>query len=270
MNSAVEDSQTSNMDVLDTLKTYIIAEAKSVGSEEVTSIHLFVGISNLLSKVSVINEDHPMSKIASAMHKDELAKGLGGFKTPEFSDEVSKMIKDIDTLEDLQKVAEILIKNFDKLDVEMAKKVSKKETNIPKQPRAIGGFHQVNGSSIGRLPKYLPNKQDAAQLIDGYLMLGEEYVWDGVYNTKDHNLSTRRGTQSMGRVFVTNTRLIFWSDDEDKPHVGVLYIDIESWKTSWMPLKSRGVIMYVGGQKVIFAANSTTMEHATRYIETTK
>jgi hypothetical protein len=113
----------------------------------------------------------------------------------------------------------------------------------------------------------MPNKDDAAQLIDGYLMGGEKYVWDGVYNTKDLHLSTRRDSQSMGRVFVTNTRLIFWSDDEDQPHVGVLYNDIESWKTSWMPLKSRGVVMYVGGQKVIFAANSTAMEHATRYIE---
>jgi hypothetical protein len=66
----------------------------------------------------------------------------------------------------------------------------------------------------------------------------------------------------MGRVFVTNFRLIFWSDDEDKPHIGVFYSDIESWKTNWMPMKSRGVIMYVSDRKVIFAANSTAMEHA--------
>jgi hypothetical protein len=270
MNSAVEDSQTSNMDVLDTLKTYIIAEAKSVGSEEVTSIHLFAGISNLLSKRSIIDEDHPMAIIASALHEEELAKGLDGYKTPEFSVEVTKLIKDIKTLDDLQGVAEILMKDVDKLDMKKAKKISKKETNIPKQPIAIGGFHNVNGSSIGRLPKYMPNKEDAAVLIDNFLMAGEVYVWDGVYNTKDNHLSTRRSTQSMGRVFVTNTRLIFWSDDEDKPHIGVLYNDIESWKTSWMPLKSRGVVMYVGGQKVIFAANSTAMEHATTQMQIAK
>jgi hypothetical protein len=74
----------------------------------------------------------------------------------------------------------------------------------------------------------------------------------------------------MGRVFVTNQRLLFWSDDEDKPHIGVLFADIDSWKTSWMPLKSRGIIMYVGGQKFIFAANSTAMEHATRYFEASR
>ena len=250
------------MSISESAKTYASAEAKSVGSEVVSPVHLFVGISNLLSKRSIIDEDHPMAIIASALHEEELAKGLEGFKTPEFSLEVTKLIKDIKTLDDLQGVAEILMKDVDKLDMKKAKKISKKETNIPKQPIAIGGFHNVNGSSIGRLPKYM--------LIDNFLMAGEVYVWDGVYNTKDNHLSTRRGTQSMGRVFVTNTRLIFWSDDEDKPHIGVLYNDIESWKTSWMPLKSRGVVMYVGGQKVIFAANSTTMEHATSYIETSR
>jgi len=254
------------MSISESVKTYASAEAKSVGSEVVTSIHLLIGISNLLFKRSVINSDHPMAIIASALHEDELAKGLEGFKTPKFSAEVVEMLKDVDTLEDIQKIAEILMKDIDKLDIKTAKKVSKKES-IPKQPIAIGGFHNVNGSSIGRLPKYMPNKDDAAMLIDNFLMAGEVYIWDGVYNTKDNLLSTRRGTQSMGRVFVTNLRLIFWSDDEDKPHIGVLYNDIESWKTSWMPLKSRGVVMYVGGRKVIFAANSTTMEHATKYIK---
>jgi hypothetical protein len=258
------------MSISESAKTYASAEAKSVGSEVVYPVHLFVGISNLLSKRSIIDEDHPMAIIASALHEEELAKGLDGYRTPEFSVEVTKLIKDIKTLDDLQGVAEILMKDVDKLDMKKAKKISKKETNIPKQPIAIGGFHNVNGSSIGRLPKYMPNKEDAAVLIDNFLMAGEVYVWDGVYNTKDNHLSTRRGTQSMGRVFVTNTRLIFWSDDEDKPHIGVLYNDIESWKTSWMPMKSRGVVMYVGGQKVIFAANSTAMEHATTQMQIAK
>jgi hypothetical protein len=131
-------------------------------------------------------------------------------------------------------------------------------------PSSIGGFHEVNGPSLGRLPKYMPQKNDAMLLIAPYLMDGEKYVWDGVYNTKDSQLSTRYGTaQSMGRVFVTNFRLMFWSDDENKPHIGVFYRDITSWKTNWLPMKSRGVIMHVSGRKVIFAANSTAMEHAT-------
>jgi hypothetical protein len=131
-------------------------------------------------------------------------------------------------------------------------------------PRSVGGFHKVNGPNLGRLPKYVPQKNDAMQAISPYLIKDEKYVWDGVYNTKDAQLSTRYGNaQSMGRVFVTNFRLMFWSDDYDKPHIGVFYQDITSWKTNWMPMKSRGVIMYVSGRKIIFAANSTAMEHAT-------
>jgi hypothetical protein len=38
-------------------------------------------------------------------------------------------------------------------------------------------------------------------------------------------------------------------------------------KTSWIPLKSRGVVAMVAGRKVIFVANSTAIEIAERYIK---
>ena len=56
------------------------------------------------------------------------------------------------------------------------------------------------------------------------------------------------------------------SDDAVKPLVGLFYEDIQGWKTSWMPMKSRGVIAIVAGRKVIFAANSTAVENAERFI----
>jgi len=58
----------------------------------------------------------------------------------------------------------------------------------------------------------------------------------------------------MGRLFVTNQRLLFCSDDLPKPHVGLFYGDIQGWKTNWMPLKSHGVTVIVNGRKVICAA----------------
>jgi len=54
--------------------------------------------------------------------------------------------------------------------------------------------------------------------------------------------------------------------DLPKPHVGLFYEDIQGWKTSWIPMKSRGVIVIVNGQKTIFAANSTAIENAERFI----
>lgn len=129
----------------------------------------------------------------------------------------------------------------------------------------IGDFHVPNGPQAELLPKFIIDKDHSSRLISPFLIEDEFYSWDGPYNTKDPVLSTSSG-QSMGRLFVTNLRLLFWSDDLPSPHVGVFYDDIQGWKTSWMPLKSRGVIMIVGARKVIFAANSTAIENASRYV----
>ncbi len=131
---------------------------------------------------------------------------------------------------------------------------------------SIGDFHAPNGPEVGFLPKIVPDKNVSAQLIAPFLIEGEVYSWDGPYNTKDPVLKTRPG-QSMGRLFVTNLRLLFWSDDTSKPHAGLFYDDIQGWKTSWMPMKSRGVIVIVGGRKVIFAGNSSAIENAERFIK---
>ena len=131
---------------------------------------------------------------------------------------------------------------------------------------SIGDFHAPNGPDVGFLRKIVPNKDVSAQLISPFLIKDEFYSWDGPYNTKDSVLSTQLG-QSMGRLFVTNLRILFWSDDLPKPHVGLFYDDIQGWKTSWMPMKSRGVIAIVAGRKVIFAANSSAIENAERFIK---
>ncbi len=131
---------------------------------------------------------------------------------------------------------------------------------------SIGDFHVPNGPETGFLKAVIPNKDVSIALLTPYLNTGEHFVWDGPYNTKEIPLATRSG-QSMGRLFVTNLRLLFWSDDSPKPHVGLFYTDIQGWKTSWMPMKSRGVIVIVNGRKTIFAANSTAIENAERYIK---
>jgi len=131
---------------------------------------------------------------------------------------------------------------------------------------SIGNFHIPNGPEVGRLPKIVSNKDVSAQLISPFFIEDEFYSWDGPYNTKDPVLATRPG-QSMGRLFVTNLRILFWSDDATKPHVALFYEDIQGWKTSWMPMKSRGVIAMVAGRKVIFAANSSAVENAERFMK---
>lgn len=131
---------------------------------------------------------------------------------------------------------------------------------------SFGDFHAPIGPEVGYLPRIVQDKDISAKLISSFLMEGEFFSWDGPYNTKDSLLATRVG-QSMGRLFVTNQRILFWSDDLPKPHIGLFYDDIQGWKTSWMPLKSRGVIAMVAGRKVIFAANSTALENAERFMK---
>lgn len=127
-------------------------------------------------------------------------------------------------------------------------------------------FHSLSGPDSGYLPKIVPSKDISAGFIAPYLLESEFYSWDGPYNTKEQPIATRPG-QSMGRLFVTNQRLIFWSDDLPRPHVGLFYEDIQGWKTNWMPMKSRGVIAMVGGRKIVFAANSSAIENAERFIK---
>jgi len=125
----------------------------------------------------------------------------------------------------------------------------------------VGDFHTPNGPENGILPKHILSKMASQGFIAPYLIEGEFFVSDGPYNTKDYPISTRAG-QSMGRLFVTNIRLLFWSDDTSMPHLGVFYGDIQAWKTTWMPMKSRAVNMVVSGKKVLFAANVTAVENA--------
>lgn len=127
----------------------------------------------------------------------------------------------------------------------------------------FNALHVPAGPELGFLPKIIGDKQASLNLITPFLFEGEQFSWDGPYNTKDPLISTRRG-QSIGRLFVTNARLIFWSDDSTKPHAAVFYDDIQGWKSSWMPLKSRAITMFVGNNKILFAANSTAIENAER------
>jgi len=52
-----------------------------------------------------------------------------------------------------------------------------------------------------------------------------------------------------------------------KPHAGLFYEDIEVWRTSWIPLQSRGVCVTTGGQEFLFAAYVTAVLKAETYIQ---
>jgi hypothetical protein len=245
----------------ESVKLQSIAEAKSLGSEIVDLNYVFLGVINVLKSLDAIGEDDELLIAALRVKNHEKSKQLDGFKTPVFDSQALNIIPDHLDQRSLKEFAEQILQTGAGGVTVQSSQSQRESENLT--PQSVGGFHDVDGPSLGRLPKFMPQKNDALILIASYLMKDEKYIWDGAYNTKDPHLSTRRGNaQSLGRVFVTNFRLIFWSDDGDKPHIGVLYSDISSWKTNWMPMKSRGVIMYVSNRKILFVANSTAMEHA--------
>jgi hypothetical protein len=247
----------------ETLKTYASSEAKNLGSESTEVVHLFLAAVKILSSRDLLENASRAIRLADEIRQFETQKEKRGFKTPEFSASSNSVLADLNSVSDLLE----FVNNFQLgSESKLSSKSNSEEAfseNIP-SPLKAGGFHVVEGPNLSRLPKYMPQKDYAAVIISKFLLNGENYIWDGVYNSKGYPISTRVNTQSMGRLFVTNLRIIFWSDDLDKPHLGVFYSDIDSWKTNWMPMKSRGIAMVVSGNKVLFAANSTAIEFATQ------
>jgi hypothetical protein len=250
------------MSLSESVKLQSVAEAKSLGSEIVDLTFVFLGIVKVLKSLETLGVDDPLLIAAAKIRDDLKSKELDGFKTPIFDPIALDMIPEFLNEIKLKELAEEILKiTYQSVTTYFPREETKKQGQLI---NLVGGFHEIIGTRVGRLPKFITQKSDAVYFISSYLLNGESYVWDGVYNTQDPFLSTRSGnTQSMGRVFVTNLRLIFWSDDEDKPQIGVFYNDIQSWKTSWMPAKSRGVVMQVDSRKIIFVANSTAIKHAT-------
>jgi hypothetical protein len=247
------------MFIVESLEITVIAIAKTYNQEIVSEKHLIIAVCEFLCK------HEPKSCTSLIMHKAENARKIesamdsSGFKPPIIPANLLARIKQCNDMDEVVSLAKSLA-------VQETKETSFIAAEEPAQITSMGDFHEPLGPSVGILPKIIPDKDTAARLIQSFLVKSEFYAWDGPYNTKDYILVTRPG-QSMGRLFVTNKRLLFWSDDLAKPHVGLFYSDIQGWKTSWIPLKSRGVVAMVAGRKVIFVANSTAIEIAERYIK---
>ena len=259
--SVVSVTKTSKMFINENLEIAVVAVAKTFGQEAVSENHLLICVCDFLCKHEPEKCTSLIKSNAEVVRKIERAREGSGFKPPTISASLLARIRQCVSMEEVVNLAEALAGTVEQAAISVAT-----STEQPAQVTGVGDFHEPLGPSIGMLPRIIPNKETAARLIQTFLLKDEFYAWDGPYNTKDYILVTRPG-QSMGRLFVTNKRLLFWSDDLTKPHVGLFYNDIQGWKTSWMPMKSRGVIAIVAGRKVIFAANSTAIENAERYIK---
>jgi hypothetical protein len=247
------------MFISENLEISTIAVAKTFYEEVVNENHLLIACCDFLCKHEPKKCTPLIKKSAERARKLESSKNSSGFRPPTIPSKILSAIKQCGSMDDVVAITEACIASPNK---ETTSSVLEESTQVT----SMGDFHEPLGPSVGIIPKIIPNKDSAARLVQSFLLKEEFYAWDGPYNTKDRVLVTRPG-QSMGRLFVTNKRLLFWSDDLPKPHIGLFYSDIQGWKTSWMPMKSRGVTAMVAGRKVIFVANSTAIENADRFIK---
>ena len=119
------------------------------------------------------------------------------------------------------------------------------------------GFHTPVGIPEKLMPHYVAREQKelVAEVIAPFLQVNEFYVIHGIYNTKDQLISVT-GQQSLGRLIVTNTRLIFWPDNYMYPHIAVDFASIDNWEIQWM-FNSRGLFFFVDGQRHMFGTHKT-------------
>ena len=253
------------MTLRDNISYNAIAEAKFVGSEIVENNHLLIAIVKTLTTEGFYSKSDEIITYSEKLQQELLALGLTGIKPPKLSEAVESLLSNIFDLESADLVTRSLTSQIP--GEECSAKSASQEITSNVLEKSFGDFHSINGPNVRKLPKIITDRTIMIPLVRPFLLTGEEFLYDGVYNTRDANISTQYGNkQSMGRMIVTNLRLIFWSDDYEKPHIGAFYSDINYWKTSWMPLKSRGIIMNIGGRKIIFAANSNAVDMASRFL----
>ena len=244
------------------LEMEVLATAKKYNSSIVTENHLMITCYEFLLGENRITPGDDLDAFFSNVVKLEKLKETENFEVPSIPQEIHVQISACINEQDVYD----LLLNFFMIDSSTKPTTKPSITYLPQdkkieQNKKQSGFHLPLGNETLFLPKIIGDKNLSMQAILPYLESDERYVWDGPYNTADLEIVTRSG-QSQGRLFVTSNRLLFWSDDTRKPHVGLNYQDIVKWKTSWMPLRNRGVALHTGLSKVIFIANSTAVKHA--------
>ena len=238
----------------------LMALAKKYYVDKVSINHLIIVCCEFLKDQDPEIDLAEFNDLYQMATNSELSRNDRRFETPSVPDEIIELIQKCQSKADVLNLLVNLLSDFESSN-RYHSNSSGKETESEQMPPMAKGFHIPYGEETGLLPKYMQDKRLSVVVLSPYLDIGEKYIWDGPYNTADPAISTRFN-QSQGRLFVTNQRILFWSDDTRKPHIGLYYLDIDEWKSSWMPLKSRGVALIADGRKVIFVANVNAVKHA--------
>jgi hypothetical protein len=127
------------------------------------------------------------------------------------------------------------------------------------------GFYTPDWPEIAQI-----NKWGSAQGMDENFRKG--LVSDFLFDSEIVHLSKVFGSRNqilmfqncdIGWLFVTNKRILFWSDESKKPHAAIDFENITQCSSRWAIMKMRSVKIKVEGVPVKFG----THRNAARLIE---
>lgn len=131
------------------------------------------------------------------------------------------------------------------------------------------GFYAPEFPEIGYLKKL-----GAAQgmdenfrkgLLDEHLDEGEKIYSSKAFGSRNRKLMFQNG--DLGWMFVTNKRIIFWSDNSKKPHIAINYEDINFCKIGYAIMGQKSLKIKVNGETIKFGTHRFAAELINKFVK---
>jgi Bacterial PH domain len=124
------------------------------------------------------------------------------------------------------------------------------------------GFYVPDFPEIGYLKK-LGSAQGMDEnfrkgFLEAHLDDGEIIYSSKAYGSRNSRLMFQNG--DLGWVFVTDKRILFWSDNSRKPHIAIDYKSIVSCKIGYAIMRQKSVKIEVDGETIKFGIHKYAAE----------
>jgi hypothetical protein len=95
-------------------------------------------------------------------------------------------------------------------------------------------------------------------LLEAHLEDGELVYSSKAYGSRNPKLMFQNG--DLGWMFVTNKRILFWSDNSRKPHIAIDYKNINSCKIGYAIMRQKSLKIDVDGESIKFGTHKNAAE----------
>jgi hypothetical protein len=131
------------------------------------------------------------------------------------------------------------------------------------------GFYAPDFPEIGYLKKLGAaqgmNENSRKSLLKTFLDKDEMIYCSKAFGSRNPKLMFQ--STDLGWMFVTNRRLLFWSDNSKKPHAAINYKDMNSCKISYAIMRQRVVKINSDGNIIKFGTHKFAAKLIKKIIE---